>query len=231
MIPSSPIAPSSPALLALVLGSLAVGRTRIAGLAETAELRTLAAALTAFGATVIRQDDGAWTVDGVGIGGLGEPAAALDAGGSELVLALLMGLAATHPLTAVFIGDATLSCRPLASLIQPLEIMGAQVTGRRGAQLPLAVTGAGLPMPLEHRLTASAPEIQAAILLAALNTPGTSTVEAPDPLPAPVASLFTRFGARLSVTPGRVAIEGQPELTPVSLDLPGDLSLALPSPA
>jgi 3-phosphoshikimate 1-carboxyvinyltransferase len=216
---------------ALILGALAVGRTSIKGLLDGADVRATAAAVRALGATVIRHDDGLWTVDGVGVGGLMAPAQVLDLGNSGTGARLLMGLVATHPITAIFTGDASLVRRPMARVIQPLEMMGAQFTGRHGGLLPLAVTGAALPMPIDYRLPVASAQVKSAILLAALNTPGTSAVFEAHPTRDHTERMLGSFGARVTIEAApdgrrRIEIEGQPELTPAALDLPGDPSSA-----
>lgn len=221
-------------LHAMILGALAVGRTSIKGLAEGAETRRLAAALTALGATVTRHDDGLWSVDGVGVGGLLEPAEVLDLGNSEAAAHLLLGLVATHPLTAIFAGDASLGQRPLARVMPPLERMGAQFIGRRGGLLPFAVVGAAAPMPIDHRLPTACALVKSAILLAGLNTPGLTSVIESRPMRDDTERLLRRFGVRVEVEPlsgggRRIRLEGQPELVPAALDLPADpAAVALP---
>jgi 3-phosphoshikimate 1-carboxyvinyltransferase len=210
--------------LALILGALAVGRSHLRGLPDTAGVRATAAALRALGATVIRHADGLWTVDGVGVGGLLEPARALDLDAAGV--GPMLGLVATHPLTAIVTDDGSRADRSMARVIQPLEMMGAQFTGRRGGFLPLAVTGAALPMPLDYRLAVASAAVKSAILLAALNTPGTTAVFEPHPTPDHAERMLRRFGARVTTEAGRIEIEGQPELTPATLDLPADPALA-----
>jgi 3-phosphoshikimate 1-carboxyvinyltransferase len=205
----------------LILGALAVGRTSIRGLAAESEITALAAALRALGAQVLQHDDGLWTVDGVGIGGLREPASVLDAGASATVAALLIGLVATHPVTAIVGGTRA---APLLPLLHPLERMGASFTGRQGGLLPLAVTGAGVPMPIDHVLPSGAGETKVALLLAALNVPGTTSLIDPSGQPDPVEGLFAAFGAALRAETSagdgrRLSIDGQPELVPAALDL------------
>ncbi len=211
---------------ALILGALAVGRTSIRGARDDADVQATAAALRSLGAQVIRHEDGLWTVDGVGIGGLMEPARVLDLGHAGTGLHLLMGLAATHPITAIFTADASLVRRPMARIIQPLEMMGACFTGRHGGLLPLAVSGATLPMPLDYRLPVASALVKSAILLAALNTPGTTSIAEPHPSSDHGERLLRRFGARITVEAGWTRIDGQPELAPAALDLPADPSLA-----
>jgi len=206
---------------ALVLGALAVGHTTIRGAAAEDALDRTAAALAALGARLEHHPDGLWTIDGVGIGGLAEPDQALDLGPTSAGLHLLVGLAATHPITIFFTGAPAL---PLAPLIAPLALLGAEITARPGGFLPLAVTGAAFPVPFEHALALPSAEIAGALLFAALNIPGRSSISSPQPIVGRLALLFERFGASVTIEPDaaggeRVALEGQPELVPAHFDL------------
>src|SRR5258708_27331795 len=58
---------------ALILGALAVGRTRIYGLLEGEDLLNTAKAMRALGARARRIGEGAWQVDGVGVAGFFAP--------------------------------------------------------------------------------------------------------------------------------------------------------------
>ena len=81
--------------------------------------------MRAMGASIERRSDGEWRIHGVGVGGLLQPREALDMGNSGTSTRLLMGLLASHPITATFIGDASLSGRPMGRVIDPLAQMGA----------------------------------------------------------------------------------------------------------
>ncbi|MEQ1641101.1 MAG: 3-phosphoshikimate 1-carboxyvinyltransferase, partial [Novosphingobium sp.] len=97
----------------IMLGALAVGETRITGLLEGEDVLATAAAMRAMGASVFRQaqDDrgnAEWRVHGVGVGALLQPEAPLDMGNSGTSTRLLMGLVASHAISATFVGDASL---------------------------------------------------------------------------------------------------------------------------
>ena len=104
----------------------AAGRSRIEGLSEGGDVRATAEALRAMGVGIARRQGG-WDVDGVGAGALLQPARALDMGNSGTSARLLMGLLATHPITATFIGDESLCRRPMDRVIAPLSRLGADV--------------------------------------------------------------------------------------------------------
>ena len=143
---------------ALILGALAVGETRIAGLLASADVFATVAAIKALGAQAEQGENGDWRVYGRGVGGLAEPQGVLDMGNSGTAARLLIGVVATHPLTVTFAGDKSLSVRPMERVMTPLRQMGAQFTTRSGGCLPITITGAPSPVPIVYELpVASAP--------------------------------------------------------------------------
>ena len=215
---------------ALILSALAVGASRITGLLEGEDVLATAAALRAMGVTIDRTTKGAWTVHGVGVGGLLQPAGALDMGNSGTSTRLLMGLVATHPITATFIGDASLSRRPMARVADPLRQMGADITASPATTLPLMVRGLCPAVPIAYTLPVASAQVKSAILLAALGTPGVTRVVEPVPTRDHSERMLAGFGAAVTVeeTPeGRViSLTGEAELRPQDIVVPGDPSSA-----
>ncbi|MDD3444426.1 MAG: 3-phosphoshikimate 1-carboxyvinyltransferase [Zavarzinia sp.] len=216
---------------ALILGGVAVGRTEVTGLLEGDDVMHTAECMRRLGATVTRLGPGHWQVDGVGVGGLIEPADILDMGNSGTGARLLMGLVAGHPITAIFTGDASLNRRPMARVTDPLSRMGARFVGRAGGRLPLAVVGARAPMPIEYRLPVASAQVKSAILLAGLCAPGETTVIEPEPTRDHSERLLGHFGAEVRIVDSadgsrRVTLRGQPELVAAPVVVPGDPSSA-----
>jgi 3-phosphoshikimate 1-carboxyvinyltransferase len=215
---------------ALMFAGLAVGHSRIEGLLEGEDVLATAAAMRAMGAQVERDAGGIWHVDGVGVGGLLQPSHALDMGNSGTSTRLLMGLVASHPITATFIGDASLSARPMGRVIAPLSRMGADIAASPGGRLPLMLRGALPAVPIEYRLPVASAQVKSAVLLAGLNTPGITRVIEPVSTRDHSERMLAGFGARLTVdesAAGRiVSIHGEAELTPQSITVPGDPSSA-----
>ena len=215
---------------ALMFGALAVGETRIEGLLEGEDVLATAAALRAMGAMIVREGEGAWSVQGVGVGGLLQPRAALDMGNSGTSTRLLMGLVASHAVTATFIGDASLSKRPMARVIEPLSQMGARFSATPGGRLPATLTGACPALPIRYVLPVASAQVKSAVLLAGLNTPGRTTVVECIPTRDHSERMLRGFGAEVAVeetSEGRaIAITGEAELRPQSIVVPGDPSSA-----
>lgn len=215
----------------IMLGALAVGETRVTGLLEGEDVLSTAAAMRAMGASVERIGDGEWSVHGVGVGALLQPESPLDMGNSGTSTRLLMGLVASHPIRASFVGDASLSKRPMGRVIAPLSQMGASFEASDGGRLPLIVRGAFPAVPITYRLPVASAQVKSAVLLAGLNTPGMTTVIEPVPTRDHSERMLKGFGAELDVAVAAdgarvITIRGDAELKPQTIEVPGDPSSA-----
>lgn len=216
---------------AIMLGALALGETRVTGLLEGEDVLSTAAAMRAMGATVERLGNGEWSVHGVGLGALLQPQAPLDMGNSGTSTRLLMGLVASHPITATFVGDASLSKRPMGRVIEPLSRMGAAFEASEGGRLPLTMRGALPAVPIAYRLPLASAQVKSAVLLAGLNTPGITTVIEPVPTRDHSERMLCGFGADLSIEVEAdgtrvIRLVGEAELKPQTIEVPGDPSSA-----
>lgn len=214
---------------AIMFGALAVGETRVTGLLEGEDVMATAAAMRQMGAGIEKRGDD-WHVHGVGVGGLLEPEAPLDMGNSGTSARLLMGLLASHGVSARFVGDASLSRRPMGRVIAPLSLMGAGFEASNGGTLPLTMHGALPAVPIEYRLPVASAQVKSAVLLAGLNTPGITTVFEPVPTRDHTERMLKGFGAEIEVeqsgTERVIRIRGEAELAPQQVVVPGDPSSA-----
>lgn len=219
---------------ALIFSALAVGKSRITGLLEGEDVLATAEALRMMGARIEKKDD-VWTVYGVGVGGLMQPDNALEMGNSGTSTRLLMGLIASHPISATFIGDASLTKRPMGRVIEPLSQMGADIRARETADykacLPLTVRGICPAVPVEYRLPVASAQVKSAILLAGLNTPGITRIVEPVLTRDHSETMLRGFGAQISVETDAegcrvISLTGEAELQPQKIKVPGDPSSA-----
>jgi 3-phosphoshikimate 1-carboxyvinyltransferase len=216
---------------ALMLSALAIGESRIEGLLEGEDVLATAAAMRAMGAEIERDADGIWHVHGVGVGGLLQPQAALDMGNSGTSTRLLMGLIASHAIIATFVGDGSLSKRPMARVTEPLGLMGADISTNPGGRLPLMVRGACPAVPITYRLPMASAQVKSAVLLAGLNTPGITKVIEPVATRDHSERMLKGFGADLWVETDAdgvrtISIRGEVDLRPQHIIVPGDPSSA-----
>jgi 3-phosphoshikimate 1-carboxyvinyltransferase len=189
-----------------------------------------AKAMRAFGATVTRQGEGAWSVNGVGVGGFQEPVDVIDCGNSGTGVRLIMGCMATTAMTATFTGDASLRKRPMGRVTDPLSLFGAQAYGRKGGRLPMTIVGAANPVPVRYALPVASAQVKSAVLLAGLNAPGQTVVIEKEPTRDHSERMLLGFGATLVVEPSKegniITLTGQPELRPQTVAVPRDPSSA-----
>ncbi|SEP59607.1 3-phosphoshikimate 1-carboxyvinyltransferase [Devosia sp. YR412] len=211
---------------ALIIGALAVGRTTVEGLLDAEDVQSTAAALRQLGVR-IDVHDGVCHVHGLGVGGLMPSPVRLDLGNSGTGLRLLLGLLAPYNFASRFTGGPTLTRRPLRALLDALAPIGVGMEETVEDGLPLTRRGPALPLPFHHGMEASSDQIKSALLLAAVQIAGTSTIVEPVATSDHTEKLLADFGAAISVTPddtggSTISITGLVELRPRHLVVPGD---------
>lgn len=217
---------------ALILGLLSVGETIIEGLLEGEDVLRTSLACRALGAKVERIRDGRWRIQGAGIGSLLPPRATLDFGNAGTGTRLMMGVVGGHAITATFDGDASLRKRPMRRILDPLVLMGAQVLAEaQGGRCPVTLKGTSEPAPIEYRTPVPSAQLKSAILLAGLNSPGTTVVIESQASRDHTEKMLGHFGAHIKSEPfgphgRRITLAGRPELTPRPIVVPADPSSA-----
>ncbi|ATU93308.1 3-phosphoshikimate 1-carboxyvinyltransferase [Phyllobacterium zundukense] len=211
-----------------MFGGLASGETRITGLLEGEDVINTGRAMQAMGAKIAKDGD-VWIIQGTGNGCLLAPEAPLDFGNAGTGARLTMGLVGTYDMETTFVGDASLSKRPMGRVLNPLREMGVQVTAAEGDRLPLTLRGPKVAAPITYRVPMASAQVKSAVLLAGLNTPGITTVIEPVMTRDHTEKMLQGFGANLSVKTDKanvrhIRIEGQGKLTGQTIDVPGDPS-------
>ncbi len=176
-----------------------------------------------FGADVARMDD--VSVRGVGLDGLRAPAQALDAGNAGTAVRLLAGMVSGGRGRFRFVGDASLSERPMRRILLPLRSMGVVVEARDDQYLPLTVTG-GPVQPITYRLPVASAQVKSCVLLAGLHADGATTVVEPTVTRDHTERLLSAAGARLERQGDSVVLDGRPRLSLPEVVVPGDASSA-----
>ncbi|MAI12606.1 MAG: 3-phosphoshikimate 1-carboxyvinyltransferase [Rhodospirillaceae bacterium] len=215
----------------IILGALSIGETTVEGLLESQDILATISAMQAFGAEIEKKADNKWHINGLGVGGLDEPEKVLDLGNSGTGVRLLLGVAASNPITSFFSGDKSLSRRPMARVLKPLEMMGASFVSRSGGLLPLACNGPQTLQPIDYSLPVASAQVKSAILLAGLNTPGKTIVREPTPTRDHTERMLKQFGSEITIENDEqshniITLEGENELTGQDILVPGDPSSA-----
>ncbi|MBM2710590.1 3-phosphoshikimate 1-carboxyvinyltransferase [Mesorhizobium caraganae] len=215
----------------MMFGGLASGETRVTGLLEGEDVMRTAAAMKAMGAHIEKRG-AEWVIRGTGNGALLQPEGPLDFGNAGTGSRLTMGLVGTYDMETTFIGDASLSGRPMGRVLEPLRQMGVQVLkATPGDRMPITLHGPKHAAPITYRVPMASAQVKSAVLLAGLNTPGITTVIEPVMTRDHTEKMLKGFGANLSVETDErgvrhIFIEGQGKLTGQTIAVPGDPSSA-----
>ena len=201
---------------ALILGSIAAGRSRLRGLSPGADVQSTMRCVLALGAAL----DGS-SLDGCGIRGLHRAAGPLDCGNSGTTMRLLAGLLAAQDFESELVGDESLSRRPMDRVVAPLREMGA-----RASWPPLRVGGKTPLHGVEHTMAVPSAQVKSALLIAGLFADGSTTVVEPVKTRDHTELMMRAMGVSVEVDGLRVQVTPAAELEPLDLDVPGDISAA-----
>ncbi len=201
---------------ALILGSIAAGRSSLRGLSPGADVQSTIRCLKELGAEL----DGV-VLKGCGLRGLHRAAGPLDCGNSGTTMRLLSGLLAAQDFESLLIGDDSLSRRPMERVVAPLREMNAQASWpplRVGGKTPLHGASFSMPVP--------SAQVKSAILIAGLFADGITSVIEPVKTRDHTELMLRTMGAAVEVEGLSVRVGPVSSLQPLDLDIPGDISAA-----
>lgn len=207
---------------AAIFNAIADGEARVENYGTGADLASTLRVLRGLGTQIDRHDDGAFTVHG---GILAEPSDILNTGNSGTTTRLMAGVLAGQPFMSVMTGDRSIRSRPMARIVEPLRLMGAEVDGRDGGRLaPLTFRGGSLH-GIEYRMPVASAQVKSALLLAGLFAEGETTLEQPAVSRDHTELMFRSMGVEVvedgltvRVRPGR--------LRAMDVTVPADISSA-----
>ena len=207
---------------AAIFNAIADGEARVENYGTGADLASTLRVLRSLGTQIERHDDGAFTVRG---GVLTEPSNILNTGNSGTTTRLMAGVLAGQPFMSVMTGDRSIRSRPMARIVEPLRLMGAEVDGRGGGRLaPLTFRGGSLH-GIEYRMPVASAQVKSALLLAGLFADGETTLEQPAVSRDHTELMFRSMGVEViedgltvRVRPGR--------LSAMDVTVPADISSA-----
>ncbi|MBI5640247.1 MAG: 3-phosphoshikimate 1-carboxyvinyltransferase [Nitrospirae bacterium] len=165
-------------------------------------------------------------IHGKGLHGLSEPADVIDCGNSGTTIRLISGVLSGNPFFSVLTGDSSLRTRPMARVIKPLSLMGAEIWARADNRYPpLAIRGGRLK-PVSYTMPVASAQVKSAILLAGLYSEGKTSVAEPAGSRDHTERMLPAFGADLRVDGTTVTVRGGHELSAMEIEVPGDFSSA-----
>jgi 3-phosphoshikimate 1-carboxyvinyltransferase len=199
-----------------MLGALAKGTTRLKNFSTGADCASTIACLEKLGVRCQRHGCGPH---------LQAPAARLDCGNSGSTMRMLSGILAGQEFTSELIGDESLSRRPMARIIAPLETMGATIQAHDGGRPPLNITGARL-RAINYEMPIASAQVKTAVLFAGLLADGETSVSEPIRTRNHTEIALRAFGVNLHTQANYIRIRGREDLHAIETTIPGDLSSA-----
>lgn len=210
---------------ALMLAALGSGSSRIRGILQSADVHSTAGVLRALGVDIPALDAEEIVIQGAGLRGLRAPSVELDCGNSGTTARLMAGVVAGAGVDATFIGDASLSRRPMKRVAAPLGAMGASVELPEHGGLPMHLRAAALKGVTWHPDVASA-QVKSAILLAGLVADVPVEVHEPASTRDHTERMLRARGVDVRNEGNLVSLNPRARLDAGDVDVPGDPSSA-----
>jgi 3-phosphoshikimate 1-carboxyvinyltransferase len=209
----------------IMLGAIAEGTTYISGFLEGEDALATLNSFKAMGVNIIGPYKGEVSVHGVGMNGLSSPKNPLYLGNSGTSVRLLAGLLSGQNFDTTLVGDDSLSIRPMGRVVDPLTLMGANISSKDGL-LPLQIKGGDSLTGLNYHLPMASAQVKSAILLAGLYADGKTSITEPAPTRDHTERMLSGFGYTVEKNDSKISIFGGGKLRSCSIDVPADISSA-----
>jgi 3-phosphoshikimate 1-carboxyvinyltransferase len=214
---------------ALIIGSQATGIVKVSNLLESADVFSTMNALRKFGVHIVKRGKD-YHVYGLVVGGLREYNGTINCGNSGTTARLMMGLLSTYPITINFIGDKSLSKRPMARVINLLKEFGANALPANKNTMPFKFLGSYVGLQNDQKLNVPSAQLKSAWCLAALNTKGISTLEERFETRDHTEIMLKYLNANIKVKKSKnkkiISIFGKTPIDAKDISVPGDISSA-----
>jgi 3-phosphoshikimate 1-carboxyvinyltransferase len=206
-----------------MLGAIAEGDTRIENYSTGADCASTLGCVRSLGVQWER-DGGTIVIHGKG-SELHLPSSPLDCGNSGSTIRMLSGILAGQNFTTELFGDASLSRRPMARVIVPLELMGARITATNGGRPPLRITGGKLTA-IDYTMPVPSAQVKSCLLVAGLFADGETQISEAIRTRDHGEVALRAFGAEVKRSGNQVSIAGGQKLRAIEAQIPGDISSA-----
>ena len=210
----------------IIFGSLATGETKVYDILRGEDVLSTIQVFRDLGVSI--HDDGdVIRIQGVGFQGLQVPTAPLDMGNSGTSIRLISGVLAGQDFSVTMVGDDSLSKRPMDRVAIPLRQMGVEITGQGERDCPpLHEKGTHQLQPIHYRLPVASAQVKSALIFAALQAEGDSTIIEKEKTRDHTEDMIRQFGGEIQVDGKTIHIQGGQEFQGQTVIVPGDISSA-----
>ena len=210
----------------IIFGSLAKGETKVYDILRGEDVLSTIQVFRDLGVSI--QDDGdVIRIQGVGFQGLQAPTSPLDMGNSGPSIRLISGVLAGQDFAVTMVGDDSLSKRPMDRVAIPLRQMGVEIAGQGERDCPpLHEKGTHQLQPIHYRLPVASAQVKSALIFAALQAEGDSTIIEKEKTRDHTEDMIRQFGGEIQVDGKTIRIQGGQEFQGQEVIVPGDISSA-----
>ena len=210
----------------IIFGSLAKGETKVYDILRGEDVLSTIQVFRDLGVSI--QDDGdVIRIQGVGFQGLQVPTSPLDMGNSGTSIRLISGVLAGQDFAVTMVGDDSLSKRPMDRVAIPLRQMGVEIAGQGDRDCPpLHEKGTHQLQPIHYRLPVASAQVKSALIFAALQAEGESTIIEKEKTRDHTEDMIRQFGGEIQVDGKTIRIQGGQEFQGQTVIVPGDISSA-----
>ena len=153
---------------ALLISSLAEGKSYIKNLSNSDDVKSTISCLQALGIE-IEFNEKEFIANGRGFKGYHQPLNSLNAGNSGTTARLLSGILSVQKFESTITGDSSLSSRPMKRIIEPLTQMGSKIKSNVEGRFPLQILPAENLRAINYNMPVASAQVKSAILFAGLH--------------------------------------------------------------
>lgn len=210
----------------IMFGALAEGQTTVKNFLRAEDCLSTLNAFKALGVPI--EDDGKTiTIQGRGFKGLKAVDSPIDIGNSGTTIRLMMGILSGTNFETTLFGDDSLSKRPMNRVMLPLREMNAQMHGKENSEFPpITIQGTANLVPIEYQMPVASAQVKSAIIFAAMQAQGTSTIIEKEVSRNHTEEMIRQFGGEITVSDKEIKITGPQKLIGQDVTVPGDISSA-----
>lgn len=210
---------------AFIFGSMGRGKARVENVSPSADCQSTITCLSKAGARIERTGQNSYILEGIGRFGFKEPDDVLFAGNSGTTARILPSIFAAQSFSTFITGDDSLRRRPMNRIIEPLQIMGAQITAReKGQLLPIAIKGTRLK-GADISISMASAQVKTALIIAGLLAEGNSTVSEPAASRDHTERMLLAAGASINKYDNSITVQPG-DIQTIGMNIPGDISSA-----
>ena len=210
----------------IIFGSLAKGETKVYDILRGEDVLSTIQVFRDLGVSIHDYGD-VIRIQGVGFQGLQVPTAPLDMGNSGTSIRLISGVLAGQDFSVTMVGDDSLSKRPMDRVAIPLRQMGVEIAGQGERDCPpLHEKGTHQLQPIHYRLPVASAQVKSALIFAALQAEGKSTIIEKEKTRDHTEDMIRQFGGEIQVDGKTIHIQGGQEFQGQTVIVPGDISSA-----